>query len=100
MGDLDERLGLTRGSGGRGAKPELGLEVDRKGRVEVQLEVLEMQELLEAVSVPDAGGCSPEMSFMSELLPQPEGPTTAMNSPCAMSSVTSSRARTAAAPRP
>src|SRR5687767_2227385 len=50
--------------------------------------------------VPDKAGCRPEMSFMSELLPQPEGPTTAMNSPCAISSVTSSMARTAAAPRP
>jgi len=40
------------------------------------------------------------MSRISELLPQPEGPTTAMNSPRAMSSVTSSMARTAAAPRP
>ena len=52
------------------------------------------------VSEPAAGGCSPEISFISELLPQPEGPTTAMNSPRAMSSVTSSMARTAAAPRP
>ena len=47
-----------------------------------------------------SGGCRPEISFISELLPQPEGPTTATNSPRAMSSVTSSMARTAAAPRP
>ena len=52
------------------------------------------------VSAPRSGGCKPEISFISELLPQPEGPTTAMNSPRAMSSVTSSMARTAAAPRP
>ena len=52
------------------------------------------------VSTPEAGGCSPEISFISELLPQPEGPTTAMNSPCAISRLTSSMALTAAAPRP
>ena len=52
------------------------------------------------VRLPPSGGCRPEISFISELLPQPEGPTTAMNSPRAMSRVTSSMALTAAAPRP
>jgi hypothetical protein len=52
------------------------------------------------VNTPEATGWSPEMSFMSELLPQPEGPTTAMNSPRAMSRLTSSIALTAALPRP
>jgi len=52
------------------------------------------------VSVPVSTRCRPEISFMSELLPQPEGPTTAMNSPSRMESETSSIALTAAAPRP
>ena len=52
------------------------------------------------VRLPASGGCSPEMSRSSELLPQPEGPTTAMNSPFVMPRETSSMALTAAAPRP
>ena len=52
------------------------------------------------VSVPASGGCRPDTSFMSELLPQPEGPTTAMNSPLAIDRLTSSTALSALAPRP
>ena len=52
------------------------------------------------VSVPSDVGFKPLMSFIIELLPQPDGPTTAMNSPLLIVSVRLSTALTAFAPCP
>ena len=48
---------------------------------------------------PPDGGSRPVTSFMMVDLPQPDGPTTAMNSPFSMPNVASARANVVSLPR-
>ena len=49
---------------------------------------------------PDVSVSSPARQCMSVLLPEPDGPITAVNTPAGIPTVTSSRASTSVVPRP
>ena len=62
--------------------------------------VIEKRSSPSRYTFPPVGASSPPMQFRRVLLPEPDSPTTAANSPRSMEKETSRRARTAASPFP